>query len=36
LTVVLAEGQEGLADSGYVPVPDSVKDRLSTAINAIG
>lgn len=35
LTVAIAEGQLGLADSGYVAVPDSVKDRLSTAINAI-
>ena len=36
LTVALAEGQGGLAASGYIPVPDSVKGRLSTAINAIG
>ena len=35
LTVALAEGQQGLADSGYVPAPESVKDRLSIAINAI-
>lgn len=36
LTAAVAEGQQGLAESGYVPVPDSVKDRLSTAISAIG
>lgn len=36
LTVALAEGQRGLADIGYVPAPDSVRDRLSTAIGAIG
>jgi phosphate transport system substrate-binding protein len=35
LTIALAEGQQDLADSGYVPTPHSLKDRLSTAINAI-
>lgn len=35
LTVALAEGQQGLADSGYVPAPDSLRDRLITAANAI-
>lgn len=36
LTIAVTGAQQGLADSGYVPVPDSVKDRLSIAINAIG
>lgn len=36
LTVAVTEGQQGLADSGYVPAPDSVRDRVGTAINAIG
>jgi phosphate transport system substrate-binding protein len=29
------EGQEGLEAAGYVPLPDSFKERLVTAINAI-
>jgi phosphate transport system substrate-binding protein len=24
-----------LADNGYIPIPDSFKSRLSTAVNAI-
>ena len=28
-------GQNGLADNGYIPVPDAFKSRLSTAVNAI-
>lgn len=35
LTVALGEGQRDLGDAGYVPVPDSVRDRLVEAINAI-
>lgn len=35
LTVALGKGQEGLTDNGYIPVPDSFKDKLTTAINAI-
>ncbi len=36
LTVALGKGQEGLADNGYIPVPDSFKDKLGAAIGAIG
>jgi phosphate ABC transporter phosphate-binding protein len=28
-------GQNGLADNGYIPIPDLLKSRLSTAVNAI-
>ena len=35
LSVALGQGQEGLTDNGYIPVPDSFKDKLTTAINAI-
>jgi phosphate transport system substrate-binding protein len=35
LTVALGKGQEGLTDNGYIPVPDSFKGKLTTAINAI-
>ena len=35
LSVALAQGQEGLTDNGYIPVPDSFKSKLTTAINAI-
>jgi phosphate transport system substrate-binding protein len=35
LTVALGKGQEGLTDNGYIPVPDSFKDKLATAITAI-
>lgn len=35
LTVALGKGQEGLTDNGYIPVPDSFKSKLSTAIDAI-
>lgn len=35
LSVALGKGQEGLTDNGYIPVPDSFKDKLTTAINAI-
>lgn len=29
------EGQEGLENAGYVPLPENFKERLETAINAI-
>lgn len=35
LTAALGKGQEGLTDNGYIPVPDSFKGKLATAINAI-
>ena len=35
LTVALGKGQEGLTDNGYIPVPDSFKSRLTTAVDAI-
>lgn len=35
LTAALEAGQIGLTDEGYVPVPDSVRTRLSAAIAAI-
>jgi phosphate transport system substrate-binding protein len=28
-------GQNGLADNGYIPIPDQFKSRLSTAVDAI-
>src|ERR1700752_2728568 len=30
----IGAGQNGLADNGYVPVPDQFKSRLSTAVDA--
>jgi len=35
LQSTIGAGQNGLADNGYVPIPDSFKSRLSTSINAI-
>ena len=35
LSVALGKGQDGLTDNGYIPVPDSFKGKLTTAINAI-
>lgn len=35
LQSTIGAGQNGLADNGYVPIPDSFKPRLSTAVNAI-
>jgi len=32
----IGAGQDGLADNGYVPVPEAFKTRLSTAVDAIG
>lgn len=35
LRSALGAGQEGLAEHGYIPVPDEFKTRLSAALNAI-
>jgi phosphate transport system substrate-binding protein len=35
LTVAIGEGQKGLEEAGYIPVPDSFKSKLTTAIDAI-
>ena len=35
LTVATTDGQKGLADNGYIPIPDTFKAKLTTAINAI-
>jgi phosphate transport system substrate-binding protein len=35
LQSTIGAGQNGLADNGYIPVPDEFKSRLSTAVNAI-
>jgi phosphate transport system substrate-binding protein len=35
LQATIGPGQNGLADNGYIPIPDSFKSRLSTAVNAI-
>jgi phosphate transport system substrate-binding protein len=35
LTVAATNGQAGLTSAGYVPLPDKVKERLVTAINAM-
>jgi phosphate transport system substrate-binding protein len=35
LQATIGPGQNGLADNGYIPLPDAFKPRLSTAINAI-
>jgi phosphate ABC transporter phosphate-binding protein len=35
LSVAAANGQAGLTSAGYVPLPDKVKERLVTAINAM-
>ena len=35
LQAAIGPGQTGLADNGYVPVPDAFKPKLSTAVNAI-
>ncbi|WP_068165352.1 phosphate ABC transporter substrate-binding protein PstS [Rhodococcus phenolicus] len=36
LTSAANEGQEGLSEQGYVPLPDSFKTKLTESINAIG
>lgn len=35
LTVAVNSGQDGLESSGYIPLPASFKQKLTTAINAI-
>ena len=35
LTVAVGQGQEGLTENGYIPVPDTFKAKLTDAINAI-
>ncbi|GAB3012165.1 phosphate ABC transporter substrate-binding protein PstS [Mycobacterium bourgelatii] len=35
LTTAVNDGQAGLSAAGYVPLPDKVKERLVTAINAL-
>ncbi|KAA1249598.1 phosphate ABC transporter substrate-binding protein PstS [Mycobacterium simiae] len=35
LLSTISAGQTGLADNGYIPVPDQLRPRLSTAVNAI-
>src|SRR5260370_16155436 len=35
LQSTIGGGQNGLGDNGYIPIPDSFKSRLSTAVNAI-
>ena len=34
LTVAITDGQKGLEETGYIPVPDTFKEA-GTAINAI-
>jgi phosphate transport system substrate-binding protein len=36
LTVAANDGQAGLSDAGYVPLPDRFKQRLVSSIDAIG
>ena len=35
LQSAIGAGQNGLADNGYIPIPDAFKSRLSAAVNAI-
>ncbi|OIN78116.1 phosphate ABC transporter substrate-binding protein PstS [Mycobacterium malmoense] len=35
LQSTIGAGQNGLADNGYVPIPDAFKPRLTTAVDAI-
>jgi phosphate ABC transporter phosphate-binding protein len=35
LQSTIGAGQNGLADNGYIPIPDSFKSKLSTSVNAI-
>ena len=35
LQSTIGAGQNGLADNGYIPIPDTFKSRLSAAVNAI-
>ena len=34
-TTILAKGQDGLADLGYVPLPDGYKSTLQGTIDAL-
>ena len=35
LTSAVTNGQQGLDEAGYVPIPEQFKTKLTTAINAI-
>lgn len=35
LQATIGDGQSGLTDNGYIPIPDEFKSRLSNAVNAI-
>jgi len=35
LQSTIGAGQNGLADNGYIPIPDSFKSKLTTAVDAI-
>lgn len=35
LQSTIGAGQDGLADNGYIPIPDAFRTRLSTAVNAL-
>jgi phosphate ABC transporter phosphate-binding protein len=35
LQSTIGAGQNGLADNGYIPIPDAFKSRLSASVNAI-
>jgi phosphate transport system substrate-binding protein len=35
LQSTIGAGQQGLANNGYIPIPDKFKSRLATAVNAI-
>ena len=35
LNSTIGAGQDGLADNGYVPIPESFKSRLATAVDSI-
>ena len=35
LTVATTDGQKGLVEAGYIPIPDTFKAKLTEAINAI-
>jgi phosphate transport system substrate-binding protein len=35
LQSTIGAGQNGLADNGYIPIPQELKSRLSTAVDAI-
>ncbi len=35
LQSTIGAGQDGLADNGYIPIPDAFKSRLSASVNAI-